>query len=52
LKAAVRHITAQETRAGVTQFRLGLQFSNLPRAEENRLQRYIAHLELERHELS
>jgi c-di-GMP-binding flagellar brake protein YcgR len=52
LEAAVRHITALETRAGVTQYRLGLQFSNLPRAEENRLQRYIAHLELERHELS
>lgn len=52
LQAIVRHITAQETRAGVAQYRLGLLFSGLPRAEENRLQRYIAHLELERHELS
>lgn len=52
LQAAVRHITAVETRAGATQYRLGLQFTELPRAEENRLQRYIAHLELERHELS
>lgn len=52
LQATVRHITPLETRAGAMQYRLGLQFSGLPRAEENRLQRYIAHLELERHELS
>jgi len=52
LQADVRHVTGQEIRSGVTQWRIGLQFSALPPSEETRLQRYIAHLEHERHELS
>lgn len=52
LKAVVRHVTAHELRAGVTQWRIGLHFEKLPLTEENRLQRYIAHVEHERHELS
>jgi c-di-GMP-binding flagellar brake protein YcgR len=51
LQATVRHSTMVMLRAGVSQWRIGLQFSGLPSAEENRLQRYIAQLELERHEL-
>jgi c-di-GMP-binding flagellar brake protein YcgR len=52
LKAIVRHVTAQELRGGLTQWRIGLHFESMPLAEENRLQRYIAHVEHERHELS
>jgi c-di-GMP-binding flagellar brake protein YcgR len=52
LKAVVRHVTAQELRAGVTQWRIGLHFESMLLTEENRLQRYIAHVEHERHELS
>jgi c-di-GMP-binding flagellar brake protein YcgR len=52
LKAEIRHVTAQEIRAGVTQWRIGLHFESMPLSEENRLQRYIAHVEHERHELS
>ena len=52
LKAVVRHVTPHELRAGVTQWRIGLRFEGLPIAEENRLQRYIAQVEHERHELS
>ena len=52
LKAMVRHVTAHELRAGVTQWRIGLHFESMPLAAENRLQRYIAHIEHERRELS
>ena len=52
LQAIVRHVTPQELRAGVTQWRIGLEFIGLPIAEGNRLQRYIAQVEHERHELS
>jgi c-di-GMP-binding flagellar brake protein YcgR len=52
LKAVVRHVTPHELRAGVTQWRIGLRFEGLPIVEENRLQRYIAQVEHERHELS
>lgn len=52
LQAVVRHTTAQELRGGLSQWRIGLKFSGLAVAEENRLQRYIAHVELERHELT
>jgi c-di-GMP-binding flagellar brake protein YcgR len=50
-KAAVRHITVCESRAGIRQWRIGLQFADLPGNAENRIQRYIARLERERHEL-
>lgn len=52
LKAIVRHVTAQELRAGITQWRIGLRFESMPLAAENHLQRYIAHIEHERRELS
>ena len=52
LKAVVRHVTPQELRAGVTQWRIGLHFEGLPIADGNRLQRYIAQVEHERRELS
>ena len=52
LKAVVRHVTPQELRAGVTQWRIGLRFEGLPIADEYRLQRYIAQVEHERRELS
>ncbi len=50
--ATLRHMTEQEGRAGNRQWRLGLQFGDLPRAAEARIQRYITHLERERHELA
>lgn len=50
--ATVRHITEQDSRGGFRQWRLGLQFNDLPRPAEARVQRYITHLERERHELS
>lgn len=50
-KAEIRHVTARESRAGTPQWRIGLQFADLPGNAENRIQRYIARLERERHEL-
>lgn len=49
--ARVRHITEQEGRAGLRSWRIGLQLDELPVPEQNRIQRYIAHVEHERHEL-
>ena len=50
--AVVRHVTRLEGRSGMVQWRIGLQITNLPAREENRIQRYIARVERERHELS
>lgn len=50
--AVVRHVTRLEGRNGMAQWRIGLQITNLPTREENRIQRYIARVERERHELS
>ncbi|MBP5987434.1 MAG: flagellar brake protein [Azonexus sp.] len=50
-RASVRHVTARESRTGNMQWRIGLQFDGLPGAEEARIQRYIARVERERHEL-
>ena len=50
--ATVRHITERDSRGGFRQWRIGLQFNDLPRPAEARVQRYITHLERERHELS
>lgn len=50
--AVVRHVTRLEGRSGMAQWRIGLQITNLPTREENRIQRYIARVERERHELS
>lgn len=52
VQAVVRHVTVFERRAGMTQWRIGLQFVDLPRADERRIQRYIAQVELRRRELS
>jgi len=49
--ATVRHVTPQVGRTGVQQWRIGLHFENMPAVEENRIQRYIARIERERHEL-
>lgn len=50
--ATVRHLTEQEARSGTRHWRVGLQFKGLPVSDENRIQRYIARVEHERHELS
>ncbi|MBS1160117.1 MAG: YcgR [Proteobacteria bacterium] len=50
--ATLRHCTEREARNGCRQWRLGLQFSNLPATDANRIQRYIARVEHERRELS
>ena len=50
-RATVRHITSQVGRTGLQQWRIGLQFESMPAVEENRIQRYIARVERERHEL-
>ncbi|WP_299065115.1 flagellar brake protein [Accumulibacter sp.] len=52
VQAVVRHVTALELRAGVTQWRVGLQFVDLRRADDKQLQRYIVQVEHQRHELS
>ncbi|MGB4065811.1 MAG: flagellar regulator YcgR PilZN domain-containing protein [Azonexus sp.] len=49
--ATVCHVTPQVGRTGVQQWRIGLHFENMPTIEENRIQRYIARVERERHEL-
>lgn len=49
--ATVCHVTPQLGRTGQQQWRIGLHFDRLPTAEENRIQRYIARVERERHEL-
>lgn len=51
-RAAVSHVTELEARSGNRQWRLGLHFLELQAGEENRIQRYITHVERERHELS
>lgn len=48
----VRNIIELEARASVPQFRIGLQFNNLPTGDANRIQRYISRLEHERRELA
>lgn len=50
--ATLRHVTGQENRGGQRHLRIGLEFEDLPAGEENRIQRYIARLERERHELA
>lgn len=50
--ATLRHLSERESRAGVRQWHLGLQFNDLPTAAQNRVQRYIDKLERERRELT
>lgn len=50
--ATIRYLSEQEARAGIRQWRIGLQFNDLPANAENRLQRYIGKLEHDRRELS
>lgn len=49
--ATIRHVTPQVGRIGQQQWRIGLHFEDMPGIEENRIQRYIARVERERHEL-
>ena len=49
--AMVRHVTPQVGRTGQQQWRIGLHVENMPGVEESRIQRYIAKVERERHEL-
>ena len=49
--ATIRHVTPLVGRTGQQQWRIGLHFENMPAVEENRIQRYIAKVERERHEL-
>ena len=50
--ATLRHLSERDSRAGVRQWHLGLQFNDLPTAAQNRIQRYIDKLERERRELT
>lgn len=50
--AMVAHMTEYESRQGLAQWRIGLHFLTLSGSEEARIQRYIARIERERHELS
>jgi len=49
--ATLRHLSERESRAGIRQWHIGLQFNDLPTAAQNRIQRYIDKLERERREL-
>ncbi|MFZ2268726.1 MAG: flagellar brake protein [Azonexus sp.] len=50
--ATLRHLSELEGRAGQRQWRLGLQFNDLPANDAKRIQRYIIRIEHERHELA
>ncbi len=50
--AMVAHMTESESRLGARQWRIGLRLIDLPAGDEARIQRYIARIERERHELS
>jgi len=50
--ATVRHVTELEARGGQRQWRIGLQFNDLPAGDAKRVQRYIIRVEHDRHELS
>ncbi|WP_412481065.1 flagellar brake protein [Azonexus sp. IMCC34839] len=49
--ATVRNYHEYESRTGQRMVRIGLQFNDLSNGDENRIQRYIAKVERERHEL-
>jgi len=50
--ATVRNYRDFETRVGQRGWRIGVQFDGLSMADQSRIQRYIAKVERERHELS
>ncbi len=50
--ATVRNYHQYESRTGHRMYRIGFQFNDLSTSDENRIQRYIAKVERERHELS
>lgn len=50
--ATIRRIVEQQRPNGAHYWRIGLQFDQLTPGDESRIQRYIAHLERERRELS
>lgn len=49
--ATVRHVTEISPQPGPHRYRIGLQFVDLERAMDHRIQRYIVHVEHERREL-
>lgn len=49
--ATVAQVSERAMRGSLRQWHIGLQFNKLSGAEENRIQRYIARIERERHEL-
>lgn len=49
--ATVRNYRDYETRSGQRAWRIGVQFNDLSTGDQVRIQRYIAHVERERHEL-
>lgn len=51
-EAVIRHVTELPSRGGHRFWRIGLQFTGLAAGDEVRIQRYIARIERERHELT
>lgn len=49
--ATVRNVQEMESRSGARYWRIGMQFNDLSSGDEVRIQRYIAKVERERHEL-
>lgn len=49
--ATVRRVVEIESRSGIHYWRVGIQFNRIPAGDETRIQRYIAKIERERHEL-
>ncbi|MBS1130102.1 MAG: YcgR [Proteobacteria bacterium] len=50
--ATIRNTLELERRSGTRHWRIGMQFNDLSSGDETRIQRYIARIERERHELS
>lgn len=50
--ATIRNVLELESRSGNRHWRIGMQFNDLSSGDEMRIQRYIARVERERHELS
>jgi len=51
VEIVLRRVAEIESRSGLRQFRIGLQFVGLSFGDESRIQRYIDRLERERREL-
>lgn len=51
-RATVRNFHPHSSRGGAELWRIGMQFNNLAHGDESRIQRYITHIERERHDLA